>query len=283
MTMNQKQKKTALIALVGMGLVTAVAMGGGKKAKAAGREPDPRIPGEEAEEIDAGAIDLDNIPDPEPEQSPGWPQTQPAPGPQPVPQLPTSLPQIPASIPTSIPTSIPVPPLPVIPGELTPPSNASVPPIVVPPRPPASTAELPVAAPEDTVTMVQRLLAQEASPNWKTRDPVVKAWQESRGLVADGEYGVKSALRTADEFGVIPLIRFWPKGSYPEGNWITDYQAELVKKANASPQPKRSQLMASADRERGQGFARNVKAEQKVVTLQPAEAQQVKQFEGPNV
>ena len=273
--MNAKQQKALAIGLVGAGVVAALTLGGSKKAKAAARAP---VAPEEIE----GEIDLDNIPDPEPQpepeaQSPGWPQ--PAPQPQPQPQPTAQLPQIPASIPTSLP--VPLPPLPSIPGEPEPTQNVPVPSIVVPPRPPASTAELPVAAPEDTVTMVQRLLSQEASPNWKTRDPVVKAWQEARQLVADGEFGPNTALRVADEFGVIPLVRFWPKGSYPEGSWIRDYQAALITKANASPQPKRSQLMASADREKGQGFARNVKAETNVVTLQQAVAPMMQ--DGPNV
>jgi len=172
--------------------------------------------------------------------------------------------------------------MPSVPGEVPPiPAEIPIPQVTVPPRPPTSTAELPSPVPEDTAIMVQRLLSQEAGPNWKTRDPVVKAWQASRGLVDDGEYGVKSALRTADEIGVIPLVRFWPKGSFPEGSWIRDYQAALVSKAMAAPQPRKSQLMASADREKGQGFARNVKAESKVVTLQPAAAA-TQNFEGPN-
>lgn len=280
--MNEKQKKAAVL-LGGLG-VMGLLLATSKPAKAKGRTPAAAAPmGEPGD--DDNPIDLDAIPDPEEAQSPGWPSASPTsstpPGPPPLGQLPTS---IPTSLPTSIPTSIPANiPLPQLPDELPPiPANVPVPSIPVPARPPAATAEEPVSVPQDTAIMVQRLLSQEAGPNWKTRDPVVKAWQASRGLVADGEYGVKSALRTADEIGVIPLIRFWPKGSYPEGKWITDYQAALVTKANASPEPKRSQLMASADREKGQGFGRNPAAQTKVVTLTPAQTAS-KNFEGPMV
>lgn len=284
MTTSAKKKKAAMF--FGLGALGLVLLTTSKPAKAKGASVSPPADDDD----DSNAIDLDAIPDEPEAQSPGWPSGQPTssptlpstpPGPPPLGQLPS----LPTSLPTSIPTSIPANiPLPQMPDELPPiPANVPVPSIPVPARPPAATAEEPVTVPQDTATMVQRLLSQEAGPNWKTRDPVVKAWQASRGLVADGEFGVKSALRTADEIGVIPLIRFWPKGSYPEGKWITDYQAALITKANASPEPKRSQLLASADREKGQGFGRNPAAQQKVVTLTPAPSPASKNFEGPNV
>lgn len=249
--MNQKQKQTMV--LLGLGGVAVLAFAASAKpAKAKAVEPSG--PDE---------IDLDAIPD----VSPGWPQPEPPAQKLPAETVVLPAPKLPVPIPTSLPQEVTLP-APSLPDELPPvPATIPIPSVVVPPRPPTSTAELPVVVPEDTATMTQRLLAQEAKPNWKTRDPVVKVWQESRGLTADGEFGTKTALRLADEIGVIPLIRFWPKGSYPEGSWVRDYQAELIRKAQAAPEPKRSQLMASADRERGQGFGRNPAAETKVVTL----------------
>jgi hypothetical protein len=277
--MNAKQKRTLVLTLGIGGVLAVVLLASGKKANA---KPSQQLP-EGEPGSDENPIDLDAIPDEPPApQSPGWPQpvaqtpALPAPipainppGPPPQGSISVPLPSIPGV--PQIPTAINVPvtlPQTADDDEPPTPANVPVPSVPVPPRPPAHTAELPTAAPQDTVTMVQRLLAQEASPNWKKADPVLQAWQKSRGLVADGKFGPGTALRVADEIGTIPLIRFWPKGTYPEGNWIRDYQAELIAKANQSPSPRKEQLLASAEREQGQGFARNVPAQKKVITLE---------------
>lgn len=275
--MNAKQKRT-LTAFLGLGgIAVVVLLASGKKANAKPSTANQLPPAEPG--TDENPIDLDNIPDEDEPQSPGWPQPQqpqlPAPipavnipGPPPQGSINLPLPQVPGM---QIPTSINVPvTLPQADDDDAPPTpaNVPVPSVQVPPRPPAHTAELPTAAPQDTVTMVQRLLSQEASPNWKKADPVLQAWQKSRGLVADGKFGPTTGLRVADEIGTIPLVRFWPKGTYPEGNWIRDYQSELIAKANQSASPKKEQLLASAEREQGQGFARNVPAQKNVITLE---------------
>ena len=121
---------------------------------------------------------------------------------------------------------------------------------------------------EDTALMVQRLLSAEAKPNWKTKDPVVIAWQKARGLVADGQFGPKTALMVADEIGTVPLVRFWPKNTYPGDGTLEAFQADLLAKANTAPSPRKDQLRAAAEREQGQGYARNVKAAEALITLQ---------------
>lgn len=271
--MNAKQKRSLAI-FAGVGVVAAtILLMGKKKAHAAS------APAQLGDGSDEHPIDLDALADQPDETSPGWPQPQETP--QPAVNVPANLPQIintamsaPGPLPQGlpqIPTAINLPttlPQTEDDDEAPTPAHIPVPTLNVPPRPPASTAELPSPSPQDTVTMVQRLLAQETQPNWKKSDPVLQAWQKSRGLVDDGKFGPGTALRVADEIGTIPLIRFWPKGTYPEGHWINDYKAALVEKANASPSPRKEQLMASADRENGQGFARNVPAQKNVIKLE---------------
>lgn len=280
----------------GKGALVLMALGGGlllltagkKKASAATAQAPAALP----EPIEPPTSQLPIEPDDDdipaaPQQSPGWPQPQqPVSLPLPVPTapVPIAIPQVPAVTAPQVPVNLPVPVLPVpiptsIPAPVTldqdedddqppTPANVPVPPIVVPPRPPQHPAEQPSTVAEDTALMVQRLLAAEAKPNWKTKDPVVLAWQKARGLVADGQFGPKTALIVADEMGTVPLVRFWPKNTYPGDGTLQNYQAELLAKANTAPTPRKEQLRAAADREQGQGYARNVKAAEALITLE---------------
>jgi hypothetical protein len=62
----------------------------------------------------------------------------------------------------------------------------------------------------------------------------------------------------AEEIGTVPIIRFWPQGAI-KSKAVPDYQAALYALAAKAPEPRRSQLRASAQREQGQGFERNPK------------------------
>lgn len=156
--------------------------------------------------------------------------------------LPT-LPSLPQQLP-SLPNPIVAPTLPTIPG-----------PAPAPNAPPASPAEVITSAPADTVSLVQRLLLQEAQPHWRiSPDAVLKAWQAARKRSADGMFGTGDALALAQEIGTIPIIRAWPKGSYPGDGKLDNYRASLQQIANAAPEPRASQLRASAARETGQGY-----------------------------
>jgi hypothetical protein len=73
-------------------------------------------------------------------------------------------------------------------------------------------------------------------------------------LKQDGQFGPKSALTVAAEIGTVPIVRYWPKGSFPEGRWLSDYQAALQALATSAPEPRSTQLRISAQREAGQGF-----------------------------
>jgi hypothetical protein len=178
-------------------------------------------------------------------------------GAQPLPSLP-SLPNLPplGSDPLSLPPIAPV--LPTVPG---PPPPVSA--------PPASPAEVTTSAPADTVALVTKMLAQEANPHWRIiPEPLLVAWQKARGLTADGDFGTGTALKLAQEIGTIPIIRGWPKGSTPGDGKMTNYQASLQQIANSAPEPRASQLRASAAREAGQGYGTPEKPILHLITLQ---------------
>jgi peptidoglycan hydrolase-like protein with peptidoglycan-binding domain len=114
----------------------------------------------------------------------------------------------------------------------------------------------PAATQVDRITadMVNALLMAEQSNGWNAVSPEVQAWQKSRGLVTDGKFGPKSALAVAQEFGTVPIIRFWPKGSQ-KAPALQAYRSSLVEIANSSPDATRAaQLRVTAQREQAQSF-----------------------------
>lgn len=121
---------------------------------------------------------------------------------------------------------------------------------------PIEHAEKPTQLPADTADLLRIMLADEKSANWKRRVPELAPWQAARGLKPDQEFGTKSALQMATETGLIPIVRFWPKGSFLEGKWLTDYRRALRTLAMQAEEPRAAQLVAAADRELGQGFGR---------------------------
>lgn len=221
-----------------------------------------------------------------------WAQSQQLP-PQALPPLQSSLPPLPIVLPSSpslplppfssspAPATVPLPPIlptapiiPVPPFIPQAPNQQAAPPVVLPPLPalptlptgpvslppvPAETAPAhPAAAPTsvsaDTAAMVNALLTAEGRSGWNIVDPAVQAWQKSRGLVVDGKFGPKSALAVAEEFGTVPIIRFWPKGSQ-KAPALQNYRAALLEIANHSTDTTRAaQLKVSAQREQAQAF-----------------------------
>lgn len=88
--------------------------------------------------------------------------------------------------------------------------------------------------PADSVALLGRLLTEEAFPGWKKIDSLLKPWQASRGLVADGKFGPKSSLRLASELGFTALIRWWPTGS-PKNSALQVYREALLALASVNP------------------------------------------------
>ena len=218
--MARKKSGAAAVAVIGgMGGLALLLLSGKKKAK----EP-------------AGTSTI-----PAEFRSPGLPQIHPSDGVTVLPEVPGQPPiVIPReSIPTSpiivsdegepVFTSLPVPNIPIsAPPAQSPTIDTPVGPIQIPQIPTAPPADVQIPQPPPiasapsqgdaaTVALASKLLDREARAGWKTAlKPEVKAWQKTRGLVADGLFGEKSALNMARELGTIPLIRFYPKGTSPE-------------------------------------------------------------------
>jgi hypothetical protein len=126
------------------------------------------------------------------------------------------------------------------------------------PLPTQQQVEQPDTVAEDTAAAADVLLTAEGSANWKRKEAILQPWQAARGLKPDQQFGPKSALAMAEEIGTVPIIRFWPQGAI-KSKAVPDYQAALYALAAKAPEPRRSQLRASAQREQGQGFERNPK------------------------
>ncbi len=162
-----------------------------------------------------------------------------------------------------LPGIVPSAPLPAIPGlPDLPPQVANlpapgplVPPLTNPTIPQAGNPSQVTSAPADTIAAVTAMLAQEASSKWrKMPEPTLVTWQKNRKRTQDGKFGTGDALVMALEIGTLPIIRAWPKGSFLEGKWIPEYKAALRQIAATAPEPRKSQLLAAAEREQGQGF-----------------------------
>jgi hypothetical protein len=182
----------------------------------------------------------------------------PAPGPAPAPAPPVQppVPLPPAIIPPEIVEQIPdIIPLPVI----NPPRPRPAPAPAPRPEPPPSPEpeEQPTVLPEDTAELLRIMLARESTADWKRKEPLLEQWQRARGLVVDGQFGPGNAAVMATETGLIPIVRFWPRGTFPEGPFVEDFRNVLRTEANSAEEPRRSQLLAAAEREHGQGFERN--------------------------
>lgn len=167
--------------------------------------------------------------------------SSPVPVPLPLPSVPAQ-PQAPPMVPLPLPppsVSVPPPPGPV---------SIQLPQIAPPIAPPAATG---TTVQSDTANLVHGMLDAETRSGWNVIDPIVRAWQKSRGLTADGKFGPQTALTVAKELGTLPLIRFWPLGS-TKAKLLAAYQDALMTlSAAARPtDPARAdELQHSAQRE----------------------------------
>ncbi len=127
--------------------------------------------------------------------------------------------------------------------------------------------EAPGTAPADTVAVVTTMLDQEHLPHWRIAAPGLQQWQAARKLTPDGNFGPGTALALAAEMGTVPIIRAWPKGSFLGSKHLPAYQTALRQLAQSAPEPRKSQLMAAANREQGQGFGTPEKPIVTTITL----------------
>lgn len=165
------------------------------------------------------------------------------------PAPPSIEPRIPdlVTLPPQVPRPIPVPAPPPRAPVLTP-SPAPRPAPVPPPVPQDD-------VPDDTAELVQMMLDDEERTGWKREIPELADWLAARGEARSTKFGPGSAALMAEELGVLPIIRFWPaaSGTNPR-RALDEYRATLRRIAADKPEPHRTQLLAAAEREKGQSF-----------------------------
>lgn len=115
------------------------------------------------------------------------------------------------------------------------------------------------ADPNGTIAVARALIDVEGRENWKgALQPLVENWQRKVGITADGEFGPGSALKMGEEVGVLPLIRYYPKGSPTKEAAVRSYQTKLYALADRlDKEGKREHaiaIRASAEHEKGQGW-----------------------------
>lgn len=115
-----------------------------------------------------------------------------------------------------------------------------------------------------TVELAARLINAESASGWKTALAAdVKSWQGRVGLTADGKFGVKSAMKMAEDVGVLPLIRYYPATSSSQAQAVKAYRDQLYTFAANVEQKNPAHALAiqnSAAYETGQGFVTSPKA-----------------------
>lgn len=167
--------------------------------------------------------------------------------------------QVPGFGTVTVPSSPGLPQLPTSPV-------VTLPPVVITPSTnPAEQATNP--PPPDTMQLVTTMLDQEHVPHWRIASPGLAEWQAARRLTADGAFGPGTALALAKEIGTVPIVRAWPKGSFLGSAHLPAYQKALRDLAATASEPQRSQLLAAATREQGQGFGTPEKPIVNTITL----------------
>ena len=152
-------------------------------------------------------------------------------------------------------------------------------PIIPPAVPAVSVAETtPEADPNGTIALARAMLAAEGTSGWRDVSAAVESWQGVVGLSKpDGKFGTGSALRMAQEVGVMPLIRYWSTGGKTLAQQLQAYRVALYDRAralNAAGNPTHAAaLVSSAAREKGQGWPKTKTATAPVTFEFPSESQ----------
>jgi hypothetical protein len=124
------------------------------------------------------------------------------------------------------------------------------------------------ADPNGTVTLARALLASEQQPDWRSESPAVAAWESKMGLGSSGKFGPDDAIQMAQEVAILPLIRFWKTGGATLKQQLFDYRRLLYLFADSyriEGKPEHAAaLVASAEREQGQGWPSDPQSKQAI-------------------
>lgn len=272
--------------MIGVGAMLLLAISGKKKEP--GAEPSPAPTGPYYPPPPVPGMPPPTVvvepPEPEPEPEPAAPPAAPTPGawvpppygeisppglavPIPVKDLPeeppsTVEPAEPEPEPVAPPPSLSIP----LPGGGTLPLPIA-PPAIPPPPPPSPGKPAPLPAeelksdPDGTIHLARLMIAAESSPGWKAVSDTVKIWQTKKRLTPDGKFGLGGALVMADEVGILPLIRYFAKGTPTKTSGVDKARAAYMAKADALEREGKKEhadaLRMSASYEEGQGWPPN--------------------------
>lgn len=113
--------------------------------------------------------------------------------------------------------------------------------------------------PNGTIALAKSMINAESSAGWKTAlANDIKVWQARMGLTADGKFGPKSAIKMADEVGVLPLVRYYASTGGTKATQLAAYRTAIGQVASNvyATNPAHSiSLRSSQDYEQGQGYA----------------------------
>jgi hypothetical protein len=135
--------------------------------------------------------------------------------------------------------------------------------------PPLATEETtPEADPNGTIALARALLAEEMTPDWRSESAAVAAWESRMGLGSSGKFGANDAKQMANEVAVLPIIRYWAKGGQTLKQQLLDYRQFLYLFAQSyrvEGKPEHAAaLIASAEREQGQGWPSDPRSKQAI-------------------
>lgn len=135
--------------------------------------------------------------------------------------------------------------------------------------PPLATEETtPEADPNGTIALARALLAEEMTPDWRSESSAVAAWESRMDLGNSGKFGPDDAKQMANEVAVLPLIRYWKTGGRTLAQQLKDYRDFLYLFADSyriEGKPEHAAaLIASAEREQGQGWPSDPRSKQAV-------------------
>ncbi|UCC72323.1 MAG: hypothetical protein JSV86_18445 [Gemmatimonadota bacterium] len=163
------------------------------------------------------------------------------------------------------PPAEPAPPLAKeLPEEPKRPPPAAPPPEVPPPL--AEEEVQPPADPNGTIALARTMINRESTSGWKTAlQPQIQSWQSRVGLTPDGKFGPKSLLRMGREVGILPRVRYFPRGSPSKEIAVKRVRRDLFTLAanldEAGKKEHAAAIRLSAEQEKGQGWPTRPKAE----------------------
>jgi hypothetical protein len=112
--------------------------------------------------------------------------------------------------------------------------------------------------PHGTIALAKSMINAESLAGWKTAlSNDIKAWQARMGLTADGKFGPKSALKMAEEVGILPLVRYYASTGGTKAQQVTAYRTSVGTVASNvyATNPAHSiSLRSSQNYEQGQGY-----------------------------